>query len=105
MAYDKESTKLSYYDLAPSLQAKIGGLANVDQYVNTRNLINTIYARNNTMVVTEGPSEPVNGSTKGADNVTPLSIVNDKAIHYNTTLQVLEYYHGSAWQKHHLVYG
>lgn len=101
--YDEEATKLSFDDLAPSLQTKIRNLANVDQFKNTANLINAINSRTKGKVVTEGAKEPINGQTLGQNNI-PLTVTNDNNIHYNTNDQVLEYFHDRRWNRHHLVY-
>lgn len=101
--YDEEATKLSFDDLAPSLQTKIRNLANVDQFKNTANLINAINSRTKGKVVTEGAKEPINEQTLGQNNI-PLTVTNDNNIHYNTNDQVLEYFHDNRWNRHHLVY-
>lgn len=101
--YDKESSKISFYELAPSLQDMIGKMANINQFNNTKNLINAIYGRTNGVVITAGLIEPVHGVTKGADGL-PLVIADNKAIHLNSGDHVLEARVNDSWIKHRLVY-
>ena len=101
--YDKESSKISFYELAPSLQNMIGKMANLNQFNNIRNLVNAIHGRTNGVVITVGLTEPVHGVTKGADGL-PLVIADNKAIHLNSGEQMLEARVNGTWIKHRLVY-
>lgn len=101
--YNKEASKISFMELAPSLQAIISGKADVTLYNNTKTLINTIYAREGKLTITAGISEPVSGVYQGADGK-PLVIANDLAVHLNTSKKVIEYYHDNVWNKHRLIY-
>ena len=101
--YDKESSKISFYDLAPSLQDTFGKMANMQQFNNVRNLVNAIYGRTGDVVITAGLTEPVHEVTHGADGL-PLVIANDKAIHLNTGDRIIEARVNNNWVKHRLVY-
>lgn len=101
--YDKESSKISYYELAPSLQDMIGKMVNFEQFTNIKNLINAIRGRTNGVVITVGLTEPVHGVTKGADGL-PLVIADNKAIHLHSGDQVLEARTNGTWIRHRLVY-
>ena len=76
MAYDKESTKTSFYELAPSLQQMLIDLVNDSQFQATKSLINQIHGRIGDMVITEGFHEP-DGNTLGATNKDKLVIANN----------------------------
>lgn len=103
MAYNKESTKTSFYELAPSLQQKINDLAVDNQFQNTKKLINEIYGRMGDMVITEAFNRPVNGTTLGPKG-TALTIANNKAVHLDLSDQVIEGYYGNAWNRTRIIY-
>lgn len=101
--YDKEASKISFYELAPSLQDKFNKLANLEQFNNVKMLVDAIYSRVGSVVITAGLDEPVHGITHGADGL-PLIIEDNKAIHLNTGAQVLEARVSDRWARHRLVY-
>ena len=101
--YYKEAAKTSYDELAGSLQLRIANLTDVNQYRNTKSLVNTIRGRVGDITITAGQTEPVSGVYPGADGH-PITVKNDLAIHLNSKDKVLEFYHNNTWNKHRLVY-
>ena len=103
MAYDKESTKTSFYELAPSLQQMLVDLANDSQFQATKSLINQVSGRMGDMVITEGFNEP-DGNTLGATNKIKLVIANNKNVHMNLSDNVLEGYYDNKWNRSRIIY-
>ena len=103
MAYDKESTKTSFYELAPSLQQMLVDLANDVHFQATKSLINQIHGRIGDMVITEGFHEP-DGNTLGATNKDKLVIANNKNVHLDLSNKVLEGYYGNKWNRSRIIY-
>ena len=103
MAYDKESTKASFYDLAPSLQQRLIDSANGSQFYDTKSLVNQIYSIMSDMVITEGFHEP-DGHTLGANNKDRLVIANNKNVHLDLSNKVLEGYYDNKWNRSRIVY-
>ena len=103
MAYNKESTKTSFYELAPSLQQMLNDLAVDSQFQATKTLINQIYGRMGDMVITEGYNEP-DGHTLGANNKDRLVIANNKNVHLDLSNKVLEGYYDNKWNRSRIIY-
>ena len=103
MAYDKESTKTSFYELAPSLQQMLVDLANDVHFQATKSLISQIHGRIGDMVITEGFHEP-DGNTLGATNKDKLVITNNKNVHLDLANKVLEGYYGNKWNRSRIIY-
>ena len=103
MGYDKESTKTSFYELAPSLQQMLVDLANDVHFQATKSLINQIHGRIGDMVITEGFHEP-DGNTLGATNKDKLVIANNKNVHLDLSNKVLEGYYGNKWNRSRIIY-
>ena len=103
MAYDKESTKTSFYELAPSLQQMLIDLANDVHFQATKSLVNQLYGRMGDIVITEGYHEP-DGNTLGATNKDKLVIANNKNVHLDLSNKVLEGYYGNKWNRSRIIY-
>ena len=103
MAYDKESTKTSFYELAPSLQQMLVDLANDVHFQATKSLVNQLYGRMGDIVITEGYHEP-DGNTFGATNKDKLVITNNKNVHLDLSNKVLEGYYGNKWNRSRIIY-
>ena len=103
MAYDKESTKASFYELAPSLQQMLLDSVNNSQFQVINSLINQIHGRMGDIVITEGYHEP-NGNTLGANNKDKLVIANNKNVHLDLSNKVLEGYYDNKWNRSRIVY-
>ena len=103
MAYDKESTKTSFYELAPSLQQMLIDLANDSQFQATKSLINQVHGRMGDMTITEGYYEP-DGNTLGASNKTKLVVANNKNVHLDLSNKVLEGYYDDKWNCSRIIY-
>lgn len=103
MAYDKESTKTSFYELAPSLQQMLVDLANDVHFQATKSLINQVYGRMGDMVITEGYHEP-DSNTLGATNKDKLVIANNKNVHLDLSNKVLEGYYSNKWNHSRIIY-
>ena len=103
MAYDKESTKTSFYELAPSLQQMLIDLANDSQFQATKSLINQVHGRMGDMTITEGYYEP-DGNTLGASNKTKLVVANNKNVHLDLSNKVLEGYYDDKWNRSRIIY-
>lgn len=103
MAYNKESTKTSFYELAPSLQQMLNDLAVDSQFQAAKTLANKFYSRMGDMVITEGYNEP-DGNTLGATNKIKLVIANNKNVHMNLSENVLEGYYDNKWNRSRIIY-
>lgn len=103
MAYDKESTKTSFYELAPSLQQMLVDLVNDSQFQATKSLINQVYGRMGDIVITEGFHEP-DGNTLGATNKNKLTVTNNKNVHLDLSNKVLEGYYDNKWNRSRIIY-
>lgn len=103
MAYDKEATKTSFYELAPSLQQMLIDLANDSQFQATKSLINQVHGRMGDMTITEGYYEP-DGNTLGASNKTKLVVANNKNVHLDLSNKVLEGYYDDKWNRSRIIY-
>jgi len=86
MAYDKEKTKLSYYELSPTLQKLI------DSKI-VKPKMDTLAAK------AAAIDARLNGITVTAGLTRPISVNANKNLNLNTQINILEIYKADGWHR------